>query len=246
MTGAAPRVVAVTGAARGIGMAIATRFAEAGDSLSLCDRLDLPEEALHALAGGASELPNFTCADIAQPGSADRFMDATLERFGRVDILITCAGIHRFGPSEAVRDAEWSTVIDVNLTGTFACIRAALPHMLRQGSGRIVTISSELGLTGRAEYAAYCASKGGVIALTKALAREYVGRGILINSVAPGPVLTDLLIDSPEYDPSTTPDVPIGRFGTPAEIAEVVHSVAGDAGSFLVGQVVSPNGGAVI
>jgi NAD(P)-dependent dehydrogenase (short-subunit alcohol dehydrogenase family) len=96
------------------------------------------------------------------------------------------------------------------------------------------------------EYAAYCASKGGVIALTKALAREYVGRGILINSVAPGPVLTDILVNSPEYDATSSPDLPLGRYGLPEEIAEMVFAVAGDAGTFRVGQIISPNGGAVI
>jgi NAD(P)-dependent dehydrogenase (short-subunit alcohol dehydrogenase family) len=240
-----PPVVAITGSSRGIGYAVAARFAESGYQLALCDITEPAETALAAL-GQSAYPPLSVSGDLAQPATARRFIEEVVTAFGRIDVLITCAGIHRFGPSEAVPDEEWSNVLAVNLTGTFSCIQATLPVMLRQGGGRIITISSELGLTGMPEYAAYCASKGGVIALTKALAREYVGRGILINSVAPGPVLTDMLTNSPEYDPSSQPSLPIGRFGRPEEIAAMVHAMAGEAGSFLVGQVVSPNGGAVI
>jgi NAD(P)-dependent dehydrogenase (short-subunit alcohol dehydrogenase family) len=238
--------VAITGAGRGIGYAVAARFAESGCQLVLCDQIEMDATALAELGRVSERSPRFSGGDISQAEQAREFIDAAVEEFGRVDVLITCAGIHRYGPSESVSPEDWSTVVAVNLTGTFLSIQAALPTMLDQGAGRIVTISSELGLTGMPEYAAYCASKGGVIALTKALAREYVGRGILINSVAPGPVLTDMLRDSPEYDPQSTPELPIGRFGRPEEIAAMVHAIAGDAGTFLVGQVISPNGGAVM
>jgi NAD(P)-dependent dehydrogenase (short-subunit alcohol dehydrogenase family) len=239
-------VVVVTGASRGIGAAVAERFAAAGFQLALCDRVPPLVGVLDAAAQSSGHRPLFVEGDLGQPSIARASMEQVVAGFGRIDVLVTCAGIHRFGPSEAVDLEVWAQVIDVNLTGTFACIQAVLPTMLDQGAGRIITISSELGLAGMAEYAAYCASKGGVIALTKALAREYVSRGILINSVAPGPVLTDLLMDSPEYESDATPDVPIGRYGRPDEIAEVVFSLAGDAGSFMVGQVISPNGGAVM
>jgi NAD(P)-dependent dehydrogenase (short-subunit alcohol dehydrogenase family) len=241
-----PPVVAITGSNKGIGHAVAACFAESGHQLALCDQVAADEADLDDLGRTSRLRPLFFRGDLAQPGTARDFVDLVVEAFGGIDVLITCAGILRFGPSEAVTPHEWSTVLAVNLTGTFSCIQAALPAMLRQGSGRIITISSELGLSGMPEYAAYCASKGGVIALTKALAREYVGRGILINSVAPGPVLTDLLMESPEYEPTTAPDLPIGRFGRPEEIAAMVHALAGDAGSFVVGQIISPNGGAVI
>jgi NAD(P)-dependent dehydrogenase (short-subunit alcohol dehydrogenase family) len=241
-----PPVVAITGASRGIGHAVAVRFAQSGYQLALCDLVEPDDAASHQISQVSTLEPLFVAGDLGQPAAAVDFIAQTLSAFGRIDVLITCAGILRYGPSESVSPEDWAAVIAVNLTGTFACMQAALPAMLRQGSGRIITISSELGLAGRPEYAAYCASKGGVIALTKALAREYVGRGILINSVAPGPVVTDLLKGSPEYDPSVVPDVPIGRFGQPDEIAAVVHALAGDAGTFMVGQIISPNGGAVI
>jgi NAD(P)-dependent dehydrogenase (short-subunit alcohol dehydrogenase family) len=241
-----PPVVVITGSSRGIGYAVAARFAESGYQLALCDIAEPAETALATLGRTSGYRPLSVSGDLAQPATARHFIEEVVTAFGHIDVLITCAGIHRFGPSEAVSDQEWSDVLAVNLTGTFSCMQATLPVMLRQGGGRIITISSELGLTGMPEYAAYCASKGGVIALTKALAREYVGRGILINSVAPGPVLTEMLTNSPEYDPTLPPTLPIGRFGRPEEIAAMVHALAGEAGSFLVGQVVSPNGGAVI
>jgi NAD(P)-dependent dehydrogenase (short-subunit alcohol dehydrogenase family) len=244
MTGAP--VVVVTGASRGIGAAVAERFAAAGYQLALCDLVSPLAGVLDVLGQSSGHPPLYLEGDLGQPSIVRSSMEQIVAGFGRVDVLVTCAGIHRFGPSEAVDLDQWTQVIDVNLTGTFTCIQAALPTMLAQGAGRIITIASELGLAGMAEYAAYCASKGGVIALTKALAREYVSRGILINAVAPGPVLTDLLMASPEYDAGSTPDVPIGRYGRPDEIAEVVFGLAGDAGSFMVGQVISPNGGAVI
>lgn len=246
MTSKVARVVAITGASKGIGRALAERFAESQDQLALCDQLALARSDLSDLEQVSGHAPFFVDRDLAQPEQAVDFVASTVDRFGRIDVLITCAGIHRYGPSEAVPLEDWSAILAVNLTGTFLCIQAALPVMLGQGSGRIITISSELGLSGMAEYAAYCASKGGVIALTKALAREYAGRGILINSVAPGPVITDLLKNSPEYDLAAVPPLPIGRYGQPAEIAEVVHAIAGEAGTYLVGQVISPNGGAVI
>ena len=246
MSRTSPRVVAITGAGRGIGYAVAARFAESGCQLVLCDQVQMDEAPLTELGRVSGHSPSFSCGDVSRAEQAHGFIGGAVEKFGRIDVLITSAGIHRYGPSESVSQEDWSAVVAVNLTGTFLSIQAALPPMLQQGAGRIVTISSELGLTGMPAYAAYCASKGGVIALTKALAREYVSRGILINSVAPGPVLTDMLRDSPEYDPQSAPDLPIGRFGRPEEIAAMVHAVAGDAGTFLVGQVISPNGGAVI
>jgi NAD(P)-dependent dehydrogenase (short-subunit alcohol dehydrogenase family) len=243
---ATQRVVAITGASRGIGYAVADRFGEAGCQLVLCDLDELAGPDRLQLERGDRSSPHFVRCDVSHHDNARAFINDAVEQFGGIDVLVTNAGIHRYGPSEFVSAEDWSSVLSVNLTGTFNCIQAVLPIMLHQGRGRIITISSELGLTGMPGYAAYCASKGGVIALTKALAREYVSRGILINSVAPGPILTDLLRNSPEYDPSSVPDLPIGRYGQPKEIAEMVYAIAGDAGSFLVGQTISPNGGAVI
>ena len=136
--------------------------------------------------------------------------------------------------------------MDVNLTGTWNLIQAALPGMLERGSGRMITISSEVGLAGLAGYAAYAASKGGVIALTKALARELAPRGICVNSVAPGPIEAGMLLRGPSASPEwLAANVPVGRFGRPEEVAACVSLLAGEDGGYFVGQVLSPNGGTV-
>ena len=138
-------------------------------------------------------------------------------------------------------------MLDVNLTGTWNVIQAALAGMLERGAGRIVTISSEVGLAGLERYAAYAASKGGVIALTKALARELAPRGICVNSVAPGPIEAGMLLNEAAYsDEWLAAHVPLGRWGRASEVAAAVALLAGDEGGYFVGQVLSPNGGTVI
>lgn len=241
------RVIAITGAGRGIGREIARRFAAAGDRLALGyhDGADRLEQLADEHPDGR-EAVMLSELDVTNRADAAAFVEAAERSFGQLDVLVTNAGIHRHGASADVAWSDWDDVLSVNLTGTFACVRAALPGMLARGSGRIITISSELGLVGMARNAAYCASKGGVIALTKALALECAPHGVLVNSVAPGPVLTDMLTESPEYaDESALASVPLGRYGTPEEIGAVVELLAGEAGSFMVGQIVSPNGGAV-
>jgi NAD(P)-dependent dehydrogenase (short-subunit alcohol dehydrogenase family) len=239
------RVAAITGAGSGIGLATAWRLARAGYRLELGVWPDL---------GGVDDLVadgvgsvHAELLDVRDRAAAAAFIAGIEDRRGRLDVLVTSAGVHRCGPSATFDWDEWDETLSVNLAGTYACVRAALPGMVARGSGRIITMSSELGLTGMAENAAYCASKGGVIALTKALAREYAPNGVLINSIAPGPVVTPMLVGAPEYQSSDSLDgMPIGRYGEPDEIAAVVESLAGDGGSFFVGQVLSPNGGAVI
>jgi 3-oxoacyl-[acyl-carrier protein] reductase len=244
VTGAeAPRVVALTGAGKGIGLATARRFARAGDRLALLDQR--PTDDLAELARAHDAL--VVEADVAAPGEGERFVAAAEERFGPIDVLVNNAGILRSTPTHEVAAREWEETIAVNLTGTWACLRAALPGMLARGSGRIVNVSSELGLIGMPTYAAYCASKGGVIALTKAVAKEVAPRGVLVNTVAPGPVETDMLVhDTIEYNDETREQIPLRRFGQPDEIARVIEFLAGPGGDFFVGQVVSPNGGTAI
>jgi 3-oxoacyl-[acyl-carrier protein] reductase len=242
------RVVAITGAATGIGLATARRFAASGDLLVL-NHLDdpggLPEAAdAAARAGGDAVLVR---ADVSDRAQAERVVREGEARFGRVDVLVNNAGILRSVPAHETSPEVWREVIATNLEGTWWCLRAALPGMLGRRSGRIVNVSSELGLIGFPTYAAYCASKGGVIALTKAVAKEVAPSGVLVNSVAPGPVETDMLIrDTIEYNDETREQVPLRRFGQPDEIARVIEFVAGPGGDFMVGQVISPNGGTAI
>jgi len=242
------RVVAITGAGRGIGLATARRFARAGALLALNDLRvgdDLEEVAGAAREEGGEAL--LVEADIGRPEEARRFVEESERRFGRIDVLVNNAGILRSTPTHEVTWVEWEETISVNLGGTWACLRAALPGMLERGCGRIINVSSELGLIGFPTYAAYSASKGGIIALTKAVAKEVAPRGVLVNSVAPGPIETDMLIhDTIEYNDETREQIPLRRFGKPDEIASVIEFLAGPGGSFMVGQVVSPNGGTAI
>jgi 3-oxoacyl-[acyl-carrier protein] reductase len=236
-----PRVIAITGAGRGIGLATAMRFAANGDRLALNYRRT--SEALRALEGDHQ----ISQGDVRRRQDAERFIADAQERFGGIDVLVTNAGILRSTPSHEVEAADWEDTIATNLSGTWWCIRAALPGMVRRRRGRIITVSSELGLIGFPTYAAYAASKGGIIALTKSLAKELAPLGILVNSVAPGPVVTDMLVhDTIEYNDETREQIPLRRFGEPEEIARAIEFLAGPGGDFMVGQVVSPNGGTAI
>lgn len=221
----AERVAIVSGAAGGLGGPIAERLAADG----------------FAVAGSDAEV------DVTDAAAVRAYVAGVERELGPAAVVVTAAGVQRTGASETVEQADWRLVLDVNLTGTWNVIQAALPGMLERGTGRIVTISSEVGLAGLAGYAAYAASKGGVIALTKALARELAPRGICVNSVAPGPIEAGMLLEGVAYnDDWLAANVPLGRFGRPAEVASAVALLASEEGGYFVGQVLSPNGGTVI
>ena len=218
-------VAIVSGVGGGLGGPIAERLRADGFEVAGCD-MEVDVTDVQAVRG---------------------FVEGVEREVGTPEVVVTAAGVQRTGPSESVDPADWEHVLAVNLTGTWNLIQAALPSMLRRGAGRIVTISSEIGLAGLAGYAAYAASKGGVIALTKSLARELAPRGICVHSVAPGPIEAGLLLGEDAYsDDWLAANVPIGRFGTPAEVAACVSLLAGPDGGYFVGQVLSPNGGTVI
>jgi 3-oxoacyl-[acyl-carrier protein] reductase len=229
------RVAIVSGAGGGLGTAIVQRLSADGFAVATCDLGPAERSALHAQL------------DVVDRDAVGAFVARVEAELGPPGVVVTAAGVQRTGPSETVEAQDWRRVIDVNLTGTWNVVQAALPGMLERRSGRIVTLSSEIGLAGLERYAAYAASKGGVIALTKALARELAPRGICVNSVAPGPIEAGMLLKEAAYsDDWLAAHVPLGRWGRASEVAASVALLVGDDGGYYVGQVLSPNGGTVI
>lgn len=244
------KVVAITGAGQGIGFATAMRFANQGCSLALNyqhERQKANLDEIYHVAGCHGDEVMAVQADISIHQEAERFIQIVEQHFGHLDVLVNNAGIIRSKPTHLVEWSEWDAIISTNLGGTWACLRAALPKMLERRSGRIINVSSEQGLIGYPTYAAYCASKGGVIALTKAVAKEVAHLGVLVNSVAPGPTETDMLVyDTTEYNEETGMQIPLQRFGNPDEVAAAIEFLAGPDATFFVWQIISPNGGTAI
>ncbi|MFO7274361.1 MAG: 3-oxoacyl-ACP reductase family protein [Bacillota bacterium] len=244
----AGRAALVTGASRGIGRAIARELAAAGAAVTVTyHRQRALAEAVVAeirAAGGQAEVRPL---DVRDPAACEAAVAATVDRFGRIDILVNNAGTALEKLLVDTTPAEWNDLVAVHLTGMYACTRAALPHMLAQRHGRIITISSIWGITGAAGEVAYSAVKAGQNGFTRALAQE-VGRfGITVNAVAPGAIDTDMnsFLQGKELQEWLS-RVPVGRLGTPEEVAALVRFLAGPNAGFITGQVISPNGGVVV
>ena len=243
------RVALVTGGSRGIGRACAELLAAAGARVALSYRLERPWAELVAQriverGGEAFAL----AADVALPEEAEMIVGETVARFSRLDVLVNNAGIWKGVPIEEISDNEWREMIDINLSGAFHMIRAAVPHMKAARSGRIINVSSTAGQRGEAGHAHYAATKGALIALTKSLAVELAPDGILTNCVAPGWVETDMTreaLASPARE-SILAQIPLGRVGRPEEIAAAVAFLASDLATFINGEVLNVNGGAVL
>jgi 3-oxoacyl-[acyl-carrier protein] reductase len=243
------KVALITGARRGLGKAIALRLAWSGADVVVNDIAAGAEEAeataaeLRALGVRALSLP----ADVCIADEVEAMIAKVLAEFGHLDILVNNAGVTRDALLMRMSEEQWDLVLNINLKGTFHCTRAAIKPLLKQRSGRIINIASVVGLMGNAGQANYAASKGGVIAFTKAVAKEVASRGILVNAVAPGFIashMTDQL--SEEARQRLLSVVPLGRWGTPEEVAEVVNFLASDAASYLTGQIIHIDGGMVM
>ena len=239
------RVAIVTGGGSGLGHATAVRLGAEGAFVAV---LDIRGEAaaatsrLIAEAGGRAEPKE---ADVSQPESVRAAVDVIAGELGRPQVLVNCAGVGRFDLSEEVTFESWNRIIGVNLTGTFLMCQAVLPYLL-DGGGCIVNIASNSGLQGIPYAAAYAASKGGVVLLTRSLASEYSGTGVRINAVAPGGIVTPLLQNftfPPGADPTRMPRGSRVPHAQPEEIASLVAYVASDDARFMVGSVVSMDGG---
>jgi 3-oxoacyl-[acyl-carrier protein] reductase len=241
------RVAIVTGGSRGIGAAIAASLAQNGAAVVVSGRdADRLERAVKDLeAGGATALG--VVADAASREDADRLVETAKQRFGRIDVLVNNAGMTRDGLLVRMKDEDWDLVMEVNLRGAFLMTRAASKIMVRQKSGRVINIASTAGAMGNAGQANYSAAKAGLIGFTKAAARELAHWSILVNAVAPGLIETNMSAAMPEAArQELLSRVPLGRIGTPREVAEVVRFLAGDGATYITGQVFHVNGGLYI
>lgn len=236
----------VTGGASGIGRAIAQALAAEGARVAVADRAPLATiEAVVAEIGGQGAFA--LQADVADEAQVLAMIDAVLARLGGLDVLVNNAGILIEKPLLETSAADFDRLIGVNLRGVFLVGREALRIMTRQGAGRVINIASELAYLGRENCSLYCASKGGVLSLTRSWAREFAPR-ILVNAIAPGPTDTAMLqaeFTSPETLAKEAHN-PLGRIGQPEEIASAAVFLAGPGATFMTGQCISPNGGAVM
>jgi 3-oxoacyl-[acyl-carrier protein] reductase len=238
----------VTGGASGIGRAIAVAFAEAGAHVAIADKADLVKtEEVAAVIERAGGRGFALQADVAEEAEVEALFAAVLPRLGGLDILVNNAGILFEKPLLETSVAEFDALMGVNLRGTFLVGREALRVLVPQRRGRVINIASELAYLGRECMSVYCASKGAVLSLTRSWAREFAP-DILINAIAPGPTDTPLL-DLKSMSPETRAremQIPLGRIGRPEEIAAAAVFLAGPGASFMTGQCINPNGGAVM
>lgn len=245
----AGRTAVVTGGASGIGNAIAMALAARGARVAIVDvRADGATAAAADLPGAATGLhAGFGC-DVTDETSVARTVAEVVARFGRIDVLVNCAGIAALAPADELSAETWSRTIDVNLTGTFRVAQAVGRHMLAAGYGRVVNIASQAAHVGIDGHAAYCASKAGVIGLTRVLALEWGGRGVTVNTVSPTVVLTDLgrAAWANENGIRHQDEIPTGRFATPDEIAAAVLFLAGESSAMVNGTDLRVDGGFTI
>jgi 3-oxoacyl-[acyl-carrier protein] reductase len=239
------KVALITGGSRGIGAAVAQALATAGAAVAVCARNGEAAAATASAIAAQGGQALGVAADVSRAEDAERLVKACLDRFGRLDILVNNAGITRDGLVLRMKDGDWSDVLAVNLNGAFYCARAALRAILKQKqSGRIINIGSVVGSMGNAGQANYVTSKAGLIGLTKALAREVAARGVTVNLVAPGFIETDMTANLPDAVKETyRGQIPLGRFGTAADVAAAVAFLASDEAAYITGQVIHVNGG---
>ncbi|HET9002878.1 MAG TPA: 3-oxoacyl-[acyl-carrier-protein] reductase [Gemmatimonadaceae bacterium] len=238
------RVALVTGSTRGIGRAIATTLAGAGARVAVVGRERARAEEAASQLGG--EARGFSC-DVADTASVAALVEEVEKSFGSLDILVNNAGLTRDNLLMRIKDADWDAVLDANLRGAFASIRAASRGMMKRRWGRIINIASIVGITGNKGQANYAASKAGLIGLTKSVAKELGSRNILCNAVAPGFIETDMTAAmTPEARTAMSAQIPLERLGKPEDIAGTVAFLASEHAAYITGQVFVVDGGMVM
>ncbi|MCR5415515.1 MAG: 3-oxoacyl-[acyl-carrier-protein] reductase [Pseudobutyrivibrio sp.] len=238
-------VALVTGGSRGIGRVIAEKLASAGYDIAICysgNEAAAQETIAECKKSGVQGI--CVKADVSNTEDVTNMFAQVKEALGPVEVLVNNAGITKDGLLIRMTESDFDSVIDTNLKGTFNCTKAAIKDMMRARSGRIINITSIVGVQGNAGQANYCASKAGVIGFTKSVSREYGGKGITVNAVAPGFIQTAMTDQLPENVKETyLKQIPLGRFGTPEDVAGVVAFLASDAAGYVSGQVIEVTGG---
>lgn len=241
----AGKTAVVTGGSRGLGRAVCLELARGGANVALCyagNETAASETVTACEALGAKALA--VRCNVADAGEVKALMNAALQSFGRIDILVNNAGITRDGLLMMMKEDDFDAVISANLKGTFLCMKAVSRQMVKQRYGRIVNLSSVVGLRGNAGQVNYAASKAGVIGMTKSLAKELAGRNITVNAVAPGFIETDMTAALPEAARAAAlGSIPMARLGAPEDVARAVSFLASDEAAYITGQVLAVDGG---
>ncbi len=242
------QIAIITGAGRGIGHAIALRLAKEGARVASVSRTEAnAQKTADQINAGRPDAAKAYSVDVSDHAAVQAVSARILEDFGRVDILVNNAGVTRDGLSMRMSIEDWDTVLNTNLKGAFNFVQSIQRPMIKQRSGRIINISSVIGLIGNAGQANYAASKAGLIGLTKSLAREMASRGITVNAVAPGLIETDMTsVLSDEIRKNILSKIPLGSLGQPDDIASAVAFLASSEAKYITGQVLAVDGGMVM
>ena len=242
------KIAVVTGAARGIGKAIAMKFAQLGATvvINYNGSAQKAEEVKQSITADGGRAVIMQC-NVADYDACEAFFKDVINQFGRIDILVNNAGITKDGLIMRMSEEDFTSVVDVNLKGTFHCIRFASRQMMKQRSGRIINMSSVVGISGNAGQINYAASKAGVIGMTKSAAKELASRGITVNAIAPGYIETDMTnVLSDKVKEETMKQIPLGRLGQTGDIAAAAAFLASDEAGYITGQVLAVDGGMAI
>ncbi|MGI6146144.1 MAG: 3-oxoacyl-ACP reductase FabG [Firmicutes bacterium] len=238
------KVAVITGAGRGLGKEAALLFAKEGAKVMVCDiNQESAEEVASSVNAGGGEALAFR-VDVTDAASVQAMVDAVVERYGRIDVLVNNAGITADAQLVKMTDDQWDRVINVNLKGVYLCTKAVAPVMIAKGSGRIINTSSVVGIYGNFGQTNYVATKAGVIGMTKVWAKELGRKGITVNAVAPGFIMTDMMSTVPEKILTNIREkTPLGRLGEPRDIAYAYLYLASDEAAFVNGAVLQVDGG---